>query len=633
LTTEQATNPASYTPAALVDRNVKGEFRMRQKKHRLSLAAGIFSILLVSSILAPVLADNSIPTSDSIDIDSGLALSGVTHQFRSSDNVPFEEPDSIRSVEVNASFERIFQPDTRRRITPTTHYPASTIAFIEGGFSGGFNHCSGTFIGPNVVLTAAHCLYTPETGWSQSQLVVPGADGAAAPFGYQFAEWGWVPDNWIQTGDLYFDWGILVMPNSELGNRVGWMTMGLFSNETLASPSFNPGTVGYPGDKPLATMWMSIESAFLRIDNVFLYNRLDAYYGQSGSAVWRNSDGYIAGVLSFETSAYNVARRINEEVIASLLEACWQLNCSFDYYVEEAPAPQPPPTPTPEPTPTPDLPETDIPVFPSYPDAQRTVDNFGMTRDRTDFPVEAGQVNRTWMWGPGANSTAIVEQYIEAPGNVRVVQYFDKSRMEDNAHRASPPWHVTNGLLVVELITGRMQVGDNSYVDREPADVQVAGDDHPDSPTYAMLDPMRSWDPIPVGAPVIQRLNRDGSVTEDSSLAGRGVTGGHHVADTDHTVASVFWEFMNSSGTVYDQGTFRHDNLFENPFFATGFPITEAYWVHVPVGGNWQDVLLQCFERRCLTYTPENPSGWQVEAGNVGQHYYRWRYGDSPAHP
>jgi hypothetical protein len=29
-----------------------------------------------------------------------------------------------------------------------------------------------------------------------------------------------------------------------------------------------------------------------------------------------------------------------------------------------------------------------------------------------------------------------------------------------------------------------------------------------------------------------------------------------------------------------------------------------------------------------LTYTPGNPAGWQVEAGNVGQHYFQWRYGD-----
>ena len=69
------------------------------------------------------------------------------------------------------------------------------------------------------------------------------------------------------------------------------------------------------------------------------------------------------------------------------------------------------------------------------------------------------------------------------------------------------------------------------------------------------------------------------------------------------------------------------DDEFLNPFYATGYPITEAYWATVKVAGVAQDVLVQCFERRCLTYTPGNAAGWEVEAGNVGQHYYAWRYG------
>jgi hypothetical protein len=89
----------------------------------------------------------------------------------------------------------------------------------------------------------------------------------------------------------------------------------------------------------------------------------------------------------------------------------------------------------------------------------------------------------------------------------------------------------------------------------------------------------------------------------------------------------VFWHFMNSSGTVYDGG-YYNDYLFPNPYYATGYPITEPYWVWVPVAGEWQDVLVQCFERRCLSYTPNNPPGWQIEASNIGQHYYHWRYGD-----
>ncbi|MGH9174747.1 MAG: N-acetylmuramoyl-L-alanine amidase family protein, partial [Vicinamibacterales bacterium] len=53
---------------------------------------------------------------------------------------------------------------------------------------------------------------------------------------------------------------------------------------------------------------------------------------------------------------------------------------------------------------------------------------------------------------------------------------------------------------------------------------------------------------------------------------------------------------------------------------------TEAYWANVKLKGVYTDVLIQCFERRCLTWTPDNPAGWLVEAGNIGRHYYDWRY-------
>jgi hypothetical protein len=67
--------------------------------------------------------------------------------------------------------------------------------------------------------------------------------------------------------------------------------------------------------------------------------------------------------------------------------------------------------------------------------------------------------------------------------------------------------------------------------------------------------------------------------------------------------------------------------LFSNPFYAAGYPLTEPYWTHVLVGGVSRLVLVQVFERRVLTYTPDNPDGWKVEAGNVGVQYEQWRYG------
>ncbi|MGA7672435.1 MAG: peptidase S8, partial [Nitrolancea sp.] len=81
------------------------------------------------------------------------------------------------------------------------------------------------------------------------------------------------------------------------------------------------------------------------------------------------------------------------------------------------------------------------------------------------------------------------------------------------------------------------------------------------------------------------------------------------------------------TGTVWNGSANVKGQLFDPTFFATGYPITEAYWAKVKVAGTVKDVLVQCFERRCLTYTPSNPTGWQVEMGNIGRHYYLWRYG------
>ncbi|MDW8061063.1 MAG: hypothetical protein RMK01_13440, partial [Thermomicrobium sp.] len=83
-------------------------------------------------------------------------------------------------------------------------------------------------------------------------------------------------------------------------------------------------------------------------------------------------------------------------------------------------------------------------------------DVFLDTWARSDQPVAGGRVSRTWMWGPEPFTAPLLEPYAEAPGGSRLVQYFDKSRMEltDPAADRSSPWYVTNGLLAKELITG-----------------------------------------------------------------------------------------------------------------------------------------------------------------------------------
>ncbi len=256
--------------------------------------------------------------------------------------------------------------------------------------------------------------------------------------------------------------------------------------------------------------------------------------------------------------------------------------------------------------------------------------------ERTDDPVLNGVISRTWIWGPEANTTVLTELYAESPGGTRQVQYYDKSRMEINnpSGNANDLFYVTNGLLVVELMTGRRQVGDSSFEQYSPALVNVAGDaDDPTGPTYATLAGLRDLPALGDGSVITQRVNRAGVVTNDASLAGQNVRAAQRltVPGIDHQIAGPFWDFMNSSGTVRVDGQYVSQALFTNPYYATGFPITEAYWASVKVAGTYRNVLMQCFERRCLTYTPGNSEGFVVEAGNVGQHYYSWRYVQNPS--
>src|SRR5690242_4849982 len=95
--------------------------------------------------------------------------------------------------------------------------------------------------------------------------------------------------------------------------------------------------------------------------------------------------------------------------------------------------------------------------------------------ERTDGPVAGSAVQRTFLWGPAPISGAVQEKYAQSPGGMRLVQYFDKSRMEITQPGNAPgsAFYVTNGLLVTELTTGRVQVGnDPSQVElRDPANI------------------------------------------------------------------------------------------------------------------------------------------------------------------
>ena len=74
---------------------------------------------------------------------------------------------------------------------------------------------------------------------------------------------------------------------------------------------------------------------------------------------------------------------------------------------------------------------------------------------RTDGPVASGAEQRSWLWGPSPGATR-TEQFASGGRRERLVQYFDKARMEVNAAVTDErsPWRVTTGLLVSEMVEG-----------------------------------------------------------------------------------------------------------------------------------------------------------------------------------
>ncbi len=253
---------------------------------------------------------------------------------------------------------------------------------------------------------------------------------------------------------------------------------------------------------------------------------------------------------------------------------------------------------------------------------------------QADRPVLAGVANgqgtgRGYTWGPSPNKTT-QELYADAPGGTRQVVYFDKARMELTDPATG---YVTNGLLVVELSTGRLQLGDATFSQLSPSQVQVAGDPNDAnglndiSPTYATFKPIIERGKLsPNSNPISATIDKNGreSANPGLSVLARNL---FFVPETGHNIPDVFYNWLQNQGQIYDRtsDSYEYGKVFD--WVSTvGLPITEAYWVRAKVAGVEKDVLVQLYERRVLTYTPANPAAFQVEMGNVGQHYYRWRY-------
>ena len=225
----------------------------------------------------------------------------------------------------------------------------------------------------------------------------------------------------------------------------------------------------------------------------------------------------------------------------------------------------------------------------------------------------AGEAITTNFWGPLTTSDGgRREYYKDAPAGQRLVQYFDKGRMELTNPGGGI---VTNGLLATELITGQLQVGDGTFQSRAAAAIPIAGDADNAGPTYAALGTVAATllnaTPVQTGNMVTISVAVNGTVTPGSATAGSGPTAlTVYDSVTQHNVPQAFATYRDKVGLLM-----------------IGYAKSEPFLTTVKVAGQQKQVMVQVFERRVLTYTADNPDAFKVEMGNIGQHYDQWRYG------
>ncbi len=118
--------------------------------------------------------------------------------------------------------------DTRTRRFDNTSFPFRAMGQMGGGDRSG---CSGTLIARNIVLTAAHCIYSLDAAAFYSKAATrfrPGREGdcstaSCQPYGEHNAIWYFTPAEYREDSNPWpYDYGIMVVGGYP-GDQTGWL--------------------------------------------------------------------------------------------------------------------------------------------------------------------------------------------------------------------------------------------------------------------------------------------------------------------------------------------------------------------------------------------------------------------------